>query len=157
MIIDIISKFILCENKQRGNLQLLKKIIGFPLEKSHYGDFVKSIFFSLERLVFLLDGEQTLFQGPFCFKTNKEENSIFWPNLWVNPFGKIWFGYSVNPIFLYFRRPCFLTGWSSNIISKFILCENKQRGNLQLLTKIIVFPLEKSQYCDFVKSIFFLV
>ena len=88
MIIDIISKFILCENKQRGNLQLLKKIIGFPWEKSQYGDFVKSIFFSLERLVFLLDGQQTLFQGPFCFKQTKRKIPFFDLNYGLTPLEK---------------------------------------------------------------------
>ena len=86
---NIISKFILCKNKQRGSLQLLTKIIGFPLEKSHYAWRLCKIhiFFGLERLVFLLDGEQTL-----------EEKSIFWPKSWVNPFEKntVWWQYKIH-------------------------------------------------------------
>ena len=38
---------------------------------------VKSIFFSLGSLVFYLNGQQALFQGPFCLKTSEGENSNF--------------------------------------------------------------------------------
>ena len=54
-----------------------------PLKQFQYVRCVKSIvsffffFLNLERLVFLSDDQQTLFQGPFCPKTSKEEITIF--------------------------------------------------------------------------------
>ena len=61
-----------------------------------------------------MDDQQALFQSPFCSigLVPLENSSLV----------------TVNSIYLYFRRACFLTGWSSNIISKFNLCENKQMG-----------------------------
>ena len=47
-----------------------------PFEKISTWRLCKIHIFSLGRLVFQLDGQQTLFQGPFCVKISKE-NSIF--------------------------------------------------------------------------------
>ena len=44
-----------------------------PFEKISTWRLCRIRIFSLGRL----DGQQTLFQGPFCLETTKEENSIF--------------------------------------------------------------------------------
>ena len=82
---DIISRLILSKNKLRWCFQFLTKIMGLPLWKSQYVHCVKSIFFSVGSLVFYLDCQQALFQGPFCLKTSEDKNINVWPNSWANP------------------------------------------------------------------------
>ena len=56
-------------------MQFLTKIMGF--KKIHHGDHIKSIFFSLGKLVLQPDDHQTLFLGLYCPNTNKQEISNF--------------------------------------------------------------------------------
>ena len=106
------SRPILSKKKQGENVQFLTKIVGF--KKIHHGDHIKSIFFSLGKLVLQPDDHQTLFLGLYCPNTNKQEISNFFDqNDWL---------------FLY---------WSSNIISRLFCQKNKMRWNFQTLTKIM--------------------
>ena len=76
------SRPILSKKKQGENVQFLTKIVGF--KKIHHGDHIKSIFFSLGKLVLQPDDHQTLFLGLYCPNTNKQEISNFFDqNDWL--------------------------------------------------------------------------
>ena len=60
-----------------------------PLEKSQFFDFLNVLFSRLDRRFFVLEYCKTHFPGLYCLKKRHEKMAIFWPKLWVNPFGKI--------------------------------------------------------------------
>ena len=88
-----------------------------PFEKIQYGHCLKSIFYILGRLVFLLDNRQTLLQGLFFPKTNEEEICNFWPKSWVDPFKKSSMATMWNPYFYSLGGLVFLTSWSIYLVT----------------------------------------
>ena len=105
---DITSRLILSKNKLRRYFQFLTKIMGLPLWKSQYVYSVKLIFFSLGSLVFYLDGQQALSQGPFVSKQAKMKIPIFDLTHGLTLLkDTIWWLYKIHMI------TCFITRWSS--------------------------------------------
>ena len=80
MIIEQYFKVHFVRKQTKGKFATFEENHTFPLEKSQYCEFVKSIFFfSLERLVFLLDAQQTLliFKAHFVSKQTKRKIPFF--------------------------------------------------------------------------------
>ena len=49
-----------------------------PLEKSQFFDFFNFLFYTLERLVFVLENRKTYFPGEYCFIKKDGKMAIFW-------------------------------------------------------------------------------
>ena len=78
------------KNESWRNLKFLTNTMDPPLWKnSNFAFFVHSCFFSLWRLLFYLERQQTLFLDVFLIKTKDEKTSTFWPKSSTNPFAKM--------------------------------------------------------------------
>ena len=102
------------------------------LKKSQYGHCVKSIFVWSRKACFLLGWSSNIISRLICPKSRWDEFfTIFEQNHGLTP--------SICPLYkidiFSSRKDCFLTGWSTNIISRPILSKNKQRGNFDIWSK----------------------
>ena len=87
---DTFSWSIFHKNQSWRNLKFLTNTMDPPLWKnSNFPFFVHSCFYSLWRLLFYLERQQTLFIDVFLIKTKDEKTSTFGPKSWTNPFAKM--------------------------------------------------------------------
>ena len=80
---------------------------------------------------------------------------LFDQNHGLSPLQKCQFCLLFKSMFILSRKACFVTTTSPNTFSGCILHKTKRSQNFQFLTKILD-PLQKCQFCGFLKPMFFL-
>ena len=78
-----------CLKKKLEKLPILDQSNGLtPLEKSHFFDYSKLLFFGLERRFFVLEYRKRHFLGLYWIKKKVGKMAIFGPKQWVKRFRK---------------------------------------------------------------------
>ena len=108
-------RFFLVEYRKKhfpGLFCLKKKFEKWPLLYENHGltpsekcqsflTFWTSLFYSLERRIFVLEYRNGYFPGLYCLKKRVRNMTIIRPKPWINPFGKMWICRLFKLLFFY--------------------------------------------------------
>ena len=127
-----------------------------PLEKCQFFDFLNVFFYSLERCFFVLEYRKRRFPGLYCLKKKVGKMAVFRPKPWINHFEKLSiFRFFCTSFFVSLERRFFVLEYRKGHFPM-LYCRQKKDVKMAVFgPKPWLTPLEKCQFFDFLKFLFF--